>query len=145
MRWLPYTDEAMFDLAADFEDYPLYLPGWRSARIEWREGERLQAQQTVGFGPVRLRFRTKATLRRPDSIEVTSDDPQFNQFRLLWTFVAEGEHACRVGLEVELELRSRLLQHAVDSVAPGAANTVLGAFAERAQRLFGAAPGQGVT
>ncbi len=144
-RWLPYCAEALFDLAADFEQYPRYVPGWRSAWIERRDGERLQAEQAVGFGPVRLRFRTTATLRRPQWIEVTSDDRQFNHFRLTWTFAAEGARACRVGLGVELELRGRLLQRALESVAPGSVNTVLGAFAERAQQLFGSTPDQGVT
>lgn len=144
-RWLPYAPEPLFDVAADFERYPRFLPGWRSAWIDWRDGERLQAGQTVGFGLLRLRFRTTATLRRPSSIEVSSDDAQFNHFRLLWSFAADGPHGCRVGLSVECELRARLLQRALESVGPGAANAVLGAFAERAQQLLGPASDQRVT
>lgn len=144
-RWLPYADRVLFDLAADFEQYPSYLPGWHSAWIERREGERLQAEQTVGFGPVRLRFRTTATLRPPQCIEVVSDDPQFNRFNLTWTFSADGMRGCCVGLSVELELRAHLLQHTIEAIGPGSADSVLGAFAQRAHELFGPVPDQRVT
>ncbi len=144
-RRLPYAAAVVFDLAADFEQYPLYLPGWRAARIEWREGGRVRAEQTVGFGPVRMRLRTTAFLRRPERIEVTSDDPRFDHFNLLWTFAADGERGCRVGLGIELEPRSQLLRKALASLAPGSAEAVLEAFAQRAQGLFGPVAAQRVT
>ena len=141
-RQLPYAVDALFDLAADFEQYPDYLPGWRSARIDRRAGEWLEAEQCVGFGPLEVRFRTAAKLRRPQFIEVTSDDPQFERFRLLWTFSAARAPLCRVVLSVDLELHGHLLQHVIEDIAPGSAQAVLEAFAERARAML---PAQRVT
>lgn len=135
----------LFDLAADFEQYPCYLPGWRAAWIVSREVERLQAEQTIGVGPMRLQFRTEAALRRPQWIEVTSDDPQFKCFELKWTFQGVGERSCRVGLSVDIELRSVMLRRAVESFGSGSTNVILGAFAKRADQLFGASPDQRAT
>ncbi len=143
-RCLPFAAEALFDLAADIEQYPLYLPGWQCARIASRTAERVQAEQAVGVGPVRLQFHTTALLHRPLAIDVTSDDPQFTHFRLGWTFVADAPRRCRIGLDVELEVRAALLQRAIESLAPGAVDTTLEAFARRARQILDVPCDQGV-
>jgi coenzyme Q-binding protein COQ10 len=137
---LPYPRTALFDLAADVEQYPQYLTGWISARIYERQSEVWYAEQIVGFGPVRLRFRSRAEMRRPERIEVSSDDPQFRRFRLLWEFDAVRGNDCRVALGIELDLRSMLLQRGLERLGPTAADEVLRAFERRAGELFGPAP-----
>jgi coenzyme Q-binding protein COQ10 len=135
-RRLPYDEIALFDLAADVEGYPFFLPGWIEARIERRDGERCEATQTVGFGPMRLCFRTQVLLQRPERIEITSDDPRIRRLSLSWRFAASPAGGSRVALLLEIELRSRLLQHSLELMAPAAAGDILRAFEEQArQRL----------
>lgn len=135
-RELPYDRAALFDLAADLEDYPFYLPGWIEAHIEQRQGDWCQAVQTVGYGPARLRFRTSTLLCKPERIEVTSDDAQFRHFNFLWQFEDGLAGGCRVALSVAVELRSRILQRSIEVVAPIAAGEILRAFEGHArQRL----------
>ena len=137
-RRLAYPASALFDLAAAVERYPQYLPGWISARITGEQADVRHAEQWVGFGPVRMRFRfrSKAGLHRPHSIEVTSDDPQFRRMRLLWQFDDGQDCGCRVCLSIELELRSRLLQHGLEQLAARAAPEVLRAFERRARQVL---------
>ena len=137
-RPLPYRAVELFDLAADLERYPQYLPGWISAQVYLRGPDVCHAEQVVGFGPVRMRLRTVAHMYRPERIEVTSDDSRFRQFHLLWRFRQAGGD-CSVGLRVELELRSRLLQSWVDRGAHGTVAQVLRAFEARARQLYGPA------
>ena len=137
-RLLPYPADALFDLAADLEQYPSYVPGWISARVYEREAGVCYAEQLVGFGPVRVSFRSKAVMHRPERIEVRSDDTSFRRFQLLWHFeAAQPMQGCRVSLSVELELRSRLLQGWVERLGPAAAVNVLSAFERRARQLLG--------
>ncbi len=137
-RLLPYAVDPLFDLAADLEQYPRYLAGWISARIYEREADVCYAEQQVGFGPVRMSFRSKAVMHRPERIEVSSDDTPFRRFLLLWHFeAAEPREGCRVSLSVELELRSRLLQGWVERLGPVAAVNVLFAFEQHARQVFG--------
>lgn len=133
---LPYPAAALFDLAADIEAYPSFLPGWIEAHVEQRDAQWCRAVQTVGLGPVRLRFRTQARFHRPERIEIDSDDPQFRRLSFSWCFAASAVGSCRVSLTLDLELRSRLLQRSLEWAAPSAAGDVLGAFAAHArQRL----------
>lgn len=136
-RLLVYPREALFDLAADLESYPQYLPGWISARIYQRGADFSCAQQTVGFGPVRIRFRSRASLQRPGRIAITSDDPQFRHFSILWRFEPGAADRNRVLLAVELELRSRLLQGGLDRLGAAAADDALLAFEQRARVVLG--------
>ena len=135
-RRLPYPASALFDLAAAVEGYPHYLPGWISARITGEQAGVRHAEQCVGVGPVRMRFRSTAVLDRPHSIEVTSDDPQFRRMRFSWRFDGEQDPGCRVCLSIELELRSRLLQRGLEHLAPMAAREVLRAFERRARQVL---------
>ena len=136
-RALPYTSVALFDLAADLERYPQYLPGWISARVYGRGAERCHAEQVVGFGPVRMQFLTTARMHRPEQIEITSEDNRFNHFRLLWRFEQESGCNSWVSLRIELELRSRWLQSWLERTASGAAAEVLRVFEQRAGELYG--------
>ncbi len=137
-RLLPYPVDPLFDLAADLEQYPRYLSGWISARVYEREAGVCYAEQLVGFGPVRLAFRSKAVMHRPERIEVSSEDSSFRRFLLRWNFeAAQPLEGCRVSLSVELELRSRLLQGWVERLGPAAAVNVLSAFERRARQLLG--------
>jgi coenzyme Q-binding protein COQ10 len=138
-RLLSYPREALFDLAADIESYPRFLTGWISAHVYERGAGFCRAEQTVGFGPVRLQFRSLAALQRPERLEITSDDPQFRHFHILWVFDPEEAGSLRVALGVELELRSRLLQMWLDRLGTASATDALRAFEQHARGVLGPA------
>lgn len=80
----------VFDLIADIESYPRFLPGWRSARILHRDEDRLLVHQEVGVGGLRLSFISTALIERPHRLDIGSTDPPFRSFRLLWQLAKEG-------------------------------------------------------
>lgn len=136
-RVLPYRPEALFDIAADVEAYPDYLPGWRAATIRLRDGNVLTTDQTIGFGPVTQRFTTLAILERPHELAVTAVDGPFEAFRMVWRFRQLPDNWCRVALDARIELRTRLAGRVFERSFGLAAATVLVAFEERARRLHG--------
>ena len=109
-RLLPYTAEQLFDLAADVERYPEYLPWWIAARIRKREANVYYTHQVLGLGPIRVSFGSKTVLQPPTQIDVTSKESPFQQFQLSWNFAALAGTGCRVSLTAEFELRSLILQ-----------------------------------
>jgi coenzyme Q-binding protein COQ10 len=133
---LPFTREQVFDLAADIERYPDFLRGWITARIQKRESDTFYVDQVVGFGPVRVQFSSKAVLRRPERIDVTSSDAPFRRFGLSWLVEAGPSAGCSVSLVADLELRSRFLQQVVDRVLPTAVADIIAAFDARARDLY---------
>jgi len=134
---LAYTPGQLFDLAADVERYPEFLPGYFATRVTKREGNVYYSDQIVGFGVFRKRFASKTQLQRPGRIVVTSTDKLFRSFHLTWCFDALPCSGCQVTLIVDLELRSPLVQDIFNRSIDRITGSVLSAFEARADRLFG--------
>jgi len=74
---LPYTPEQMFDLVADIERYPEFLPWCVACRVSKVEGPVIWGDLMVGFKVFREKFTSKVTLRAPDRIDVEYIDGPF--------------------------------------------------------------------
>jgi coenzyme Q-binding protein COQ10 len=133
---LPFGCEQVFALAADIERYPEFLSGWISARIMQRETTICHVDQEVRFGPIRLRFRSTAVLDRPRRIDVTSTDGPFKHFGLSWIIAANSSGGSRISIEASVELRSRMLQLAVNPFLSAVVDDNLCAFEARAYTLY---------
>jgi coenzyme Q-binding protein COQ10 len=128
--------DRLFDLVADVESYPSFLPMWRDARICERSGNRYQTEQSIGIGRLQEQFRTQTLLKPPLRIEVTSSDPLFSDFYIHWDFYTIGL-GCRISVAVQWQLASPSLQRVIDRFLPSAARTVVAAFESRAREEFG--------
>ena len=130
--------ERVFDLVADVERYPEFLPLWLDARIyRHRDESTYFTEQEVGLGLLHERFRTKTVMERPNSIEVSSHDGLFRDFRIHWAFADAGtaaKPACQVDIALTWQVRSRLMQRAIDLVLPETARSMVRAFDRRARQ-----------
>jgi coenzyme Q-binding protein COQ10 len=131
------TPVQVFDLAADVQSYPEFLPGYVATRINRRDGDVYYCDQIVGFGAFRKCFASKTELLRPGRIDVTSSDRMFRRFNLVWHFDPVPDGGCRVTLELELELRSRLAQDMFSQSINHTTEAAIQAFKARAEKLFG--------
>jgi coenzyme Q-binding protein COQ10 len=138
-RVLPYRPEQLFDLAADVESYPSFVPGWLSAEILRRDGDIYYTDQVVGFGPMRWRFASRTVLRRPTEIAVTAIDGPFRRFELAWRFRPLAQGSCEVTMTGEFELSTALLHGAFSRLIAGSLDAALAAFEDRAHQLYGRA------
>jgi coenzyme Q-binding protein COQ10 len=138
-RVLPYTKEQLFDLVADVERYPEFLPWCLGARIRERRQDVIIADLLIGFRMVRERFTSKVTLQRPDRIDVAYTEGPFRYLDNHWLFEAVGEGACRIDFFVDFEFRSRMLQKLIGVLFNEAVRRMVAAFEVRARQLYGAA------
>lgn len=139
-RQLPYTSMRLFDLVADVEKYPEFIDWFVVVRVRRRLGDVLEVDQVVRFKGMRARFTTHAVLDRPREIAIASSDPPFRRFDQRWTFRPFGAAATDVTYESSLELRSPLLQHAMQALFDErqVATATVDAFARRARQIYGA-------
>ncbi len=136
-RVLGYTPEQVFDLVADVESYPEFVPWWVAARIRNREPGAYSTDQIIGFGPIRLRFRSRTVVERPERIEVTSRGGPFRNLGIQWTFEPTPEGGCRTAIRVAFELRAIALERLLALPMGGAVRRVVGALEGRARRVYG--------
>jgi coenzyme Q-binding protein COQ10 len=139
-RAFPYTPAQVFDLVADVERYPEFLPWCVGCRIKTRESPGcFTADLAVGFKMVRERFTSRVTIERPNTITVAYLDGPFRHLTNTWTFrPAAGGTGTEVDFFLDFEFRSRLLQTLIGALFEEAVRRMVGAFEARAHRLYGA-------
>lgn len=139
-HWLPYTDGQMFDLAADIERYPEFLPHWPRATIQRREGDILYVLQEIDLGIRQLRFESRAVLDRPGQLRVTSETAPFRSMLIDWRFKPEGEGSVTT-LTIEIEMQSPLLEAVAGTLIRQLTRDVFDRFQQRAAMLYAPGPG----
>ncbi len=141
-RHLPYTAQQMYDLVADVESYPKFLPWTAAARIrDVRDQEDhsqvMDADLVVSFKVFRERFGSRVVLR-PEERKIETDylDGPFKYMISNWRF-DEEEDGCTVHFDVDFAFRNRLLQSAAEIFFYEAMRRIVRAFEERAKVLHG--------
>jgi len=138
-KLVPYRPEQLFDLVADVDQYPEFLPWCVAARIRTRTEKELVADLTIGFGPFRESFTSRVTLDRPSRIQVRYENGPFRYLNNQWEFEADPR-GCRVHFFVDFEFRSRILQAAIGVVFNEAVRRMVNAFLKRAREKYGPPP-----
>jgi coenzyme Q-binding protein COQ10 len=150
-RRVKHSAADMFDLVADIERYPEFVPLCRSMRVRrrTRSGDRevVVAEMTVAYKLIRESFTSRVTLDRAGlAILVEYLDGPFSRMENRWVFhpVAgrEGEAAtdaapCDVEFFIAYEFRSRTLGLLMGAMFDAAFRRFASAFEHRADAVFG--------
>jgi coenzyme Q-binding protein COQ10 len=136
-RVLPYTPEQLFDLVADVERYPEFLPWCLGARIRERTPTSITADLLIGFKMVRERFTSRVELDRPSRIDVSYTQGPFRYLNNHWEFIPQPDGRCLIDFYVDFEFRSRMLQKIIEVLFNEAVKRMVGAFEARARQLYG--------
>jgi coenzyme Q-binding protein COQ10 len=127
----------MFDLVADVERYPEFLPWCIACRIRQRDSESsFTADLVVGFKMVREQFTSRVTLDRPRGILVEYLQGPFEYLRNEWKF-SPAPGGTKVEFFLSFEFRSKLLQALIGVLFEEAVRRMVGAFEGRAAQLYG--------
>lgn len=134
---LPYTQAQVFDLVADIEKYPQFLPWCASVRIRKREGNTLTAGMEIGFRFFRERFTSIVTLEKPGRIDVIYSEGPFKYLNNHWIFTETTEGKCEIDFFIDFEFHSHLLQGLIGPLFGEAVRIMVSAFRKRAKDLYG--------
>ena len=137
-----HTPQQMFDLVADVESYPQFVPLCQSLRIRRHfvgQGgmETLIADMEVGYKAIKEKFTSRVALdpagRR---IEVEYVDGPFSHLENTWVFAEAEGGQCRVDFFIAYEFRSRALATLMGTMFDAAFRKFASAFEERADQVL---------
>jgi coenzyme Q-binding protein COQ10 len=143
LRRARHSAVEMFDLVADVERYPEFVPLCRSLRVRKRtpgEGgiEVLVADMTVAYKLMRETFTSRVTLDKPSlTIQVEYLDGPFSHLDNRWTFRPVSETACEVEFFIAYEFKSRVLGVLMGAMFEAAFRRFAEAFERRADAVYG--------
>ena len=135
-RHLPYSQQQLFDLVADVERYPEFLPWCTACRATKREDQLIEADLLVRFKMLRERYTSRVTLNAPNSIQVEYPDGPFRYLNNHRIF-KPTENGCVIEFFIDFEFRTRLLQRLIGPLFTEAVRRMISAFDNRALALYG--------
>ena len=144
-RRVRHSAADMFDLVADVEHYPEFVPLCRSLSVRKREGEGTNreviiADMTVAYKLIHQTFTSRVTLDRPKlEILVEYLEGPFAKMNNRWTFRSAGDDACDVEFFIAYEFRSRTLGVMMGTMFDAAFRRFAAAFERRADEIYGTA------
>ena len=141
-RRVPHSAAQMFDLVADIESYPRFLPLCESLVIRGRREEAgkriLVADMTVGYKIIRETFTSRVTVDRQNlAIQAAYLDGPFRHLQNRWLFHPTGENSCEVEFFIDYEFRSRTLGLLMGAMFDAAFRRFAVAFERRADEVYG--------
>jgi coenzyme Q-binding protein COQ10 len=142
-RRVAHAPERMFDLVADVETYPEFLPLCEALTIRRREtradgSELLVATMRVGYKAVSESFTSRVTLERAEHrILVEYIDGPFRHLENRWTFTPDGQGGCIIGFFITYEFASRTLGLLMGAMFDRAFRKFAEAFEARADAIYG--------
>ena len=142
-RPVHHSAPQMFDLVADVERYPEFVPLCRSLKIRQRvpkpDGtEIVIADMTVAFKLVREGFTSRVTLDRANrKILVEYLEGPFSNLENRWWFEPKPDDGCDVGFFLSYEFKSRMLAMLMGTMFDAAFQRFAAAFEKRADAVYG--------
>jgi len=140
---VPYTASDMFRLVDDVAQYQHFLP-WCKQSVELsRTEDEVRAMLTLSAGGFQKSFSTSNRLKKNKMIEISLLNGPFKHLEGFWLFQDESEKSEKseklssVQLDLEFEFSSKIISMAFAPVFHQVANTLVDAFAKRAEQQYG--------
>ena len=136
-RRLPYSAEQMFDLVADVDKYPEFLPWVVATRVRNESDTALTADMLVGFKALREKFTSKVVMDRPRTLSVQYVDGPMRDLNNHWTFEPLADGGCEIRFSVDFTFKNRMFEALAGQYIDRAFRKMVAAFETRAGALYG--------
>jgi coenzyme Q-binding protein COQ10 len=147
-RQVRHSADDMFNLVADVERYPEFVPLCQNLRVRRRSsGEKgvevLLCDMAVGYRAIREKFTSRVTLNRPQlKVLVEYVEGPFSYLENTWNFHDEAQPPdSKIEFFISYEFRSRVLAALMGSMFDVAFRKFAQAFETRADAVYGRQPG----
>jgi len=132
-----HSAKAMFGLVNDVRAYPQFLPWCSRAKVIREDADEVVARLSIAKGGIGHHFTTRNRLQAYQRIEMELVDGPFKYLHGAWQFKPLHDHACKVTLDLEFQFAGRLTTMALGGIFNHAANTMVDAFCQRANAVYG--------
>lgn len=134
---VPYTPVEMYELVDRVEDYPLFLPWCGGTELHHRDAQVTEATIHIHYMQIRQHFTTVNRKVYPQEMAISLKRGPFRRLEGHWRFKPLGEAACKVELKLHYQFSTHLLEKALGPVFGFVANSLVDAFVQRAEQVYG--------
>lgn len=139
-----YSPQQMFDVVTDVAKYQEFLPWCHTSSVLAQSGEGMKASIGMSLAGFQQSFTTHNQHIRKEGggLDVVMQllDGPFSTLGGTWSFdpiAGSDKPACKVTLNLNYEIKSKLLQMAIGSAFEKIATSMVDSFVARAKRVYG--------
>ena len=132
-----YSASEMYALVNDIAAYPEFLPWCRAATVHTHSACEVQARIELAKAGFCTSFTTANRLEPNHRIKMRLVQGPFRRLYGCWLFSALRKDACRVSLELHVDISGAVLSRAFGSIFHEIADTIVDAFCRRAAEIYG--------
>ena len=133
---VPYTQEQMFALVNDVDQYKAFVPYCAESTVLSRTEDEVRATLAFAKSGMQKSFTTLNRLQPHKMIELRLVDGPFKQLEAFWSFEAYGDNQSRVTLDLEFEFSSKILAMMFGPIFQQVAVMLVESFSKRAQEVY---------
>ncbi len=134
---VPFSASQMFDLVAQVERYPEFMPWCGGAVVTERSDHGMRASITIALAGIRQTFTTQNQHDYPHKIDLKLVDGPFSELTGEWVFSPLAQDACKVLFTLNYAFSSRTLEALVGPIFNRIASSFIDSFTQRAQAMYG--------
>lgn len=140
-RHVPHLPQRMFEIVADMDDYPRFVPNCKAmdVRKDPASGDtdtRL-ARMTLYFGPITQAYTSRVVVDPAAlTIKAKAVDGPFAYLDSIWSFEPEGQ-GTRVRFEIDFKISNPFIAAVAEPAFAAKQDEIMRAFAEEADSRFG--------
>lgn len=134
---VPYSAAQMYALVNDVDHYAEFVPWCVDSAVLQRSHSEVHARLTFASGAIKKSFTTQNRLQLNHRIDISLVDGPFHHLSGFWLFTPDEAGGSVVSLELEFEFSTRLLGIMFGPVFNQVASTLVDAFSQRAEAVYG--------
>jgi ribosome-associated toxin RatA of RatAB toxin-antitoxin module len=133
---IAHSATSTFDLIEAAEHYPAFLPWCTNVVILVRDDSVVTARITINYHGLHFELTTRNPKRRPHWMAIHLEQGPFRRFEGEWQVVELAAEACKIEFMLRYEFDSALVGRLAGGVFDGIANSMVDAFAHRAEHTL---------
>lgn len=140
-RHVPHLPNRMFEIVADLDDYPRFIPNCRAMDVRPDPAangtDTRLAKMTLNFGPITQAYTSRVTAD-PEALTIRAKavDGPFAYLDSVWRFEPEGM-GTRVRFEIDFKISNPFIAAVAEPAFAAKQEEIMRAFCEEADRRFG--------
>ena len=135
---VPHLPQKMYEIVADLEDYPRFVPNCKAMVVRPDSTANTQlATMTLFFGPITQAYTSRVAFDPVQhTISAKAVDGPFAYLDSVWTFEQEGM-GTRVRFEVDFKISNVLIAAVAEPAFAAKQAEIIQAFVDEADRRYG--------
>ena len=134
---VPHTPAQMFDLVADVQRYPEFVPWCASAELLARDDTSLTGRLEMAMGPLTGKLATRNELEPPRRMTLELVEGPFSDLQGEWLFKGLGDQGCQIDLTMRFAFSNPVKDLVLGAAFEQTCSRLVDAFVARAEDMYG--------